>query len=730
MSYAEARMKAVAKVAERKPVALDLFQDPDHIETMESLYGCFTFNEAAMRKYLPKGVYKQLQLVIEDPQVDLDIDTANAVAHGMKEWALDHGATHFCHWFQPLTGSTAEKHDSFLDLEDDGSPIARFGGAQLIQGEPDASSFPSGGMRATFEARGYTGWDPTSPAFLLEGPAGMTLTIPSVFVSYHGEVLDKKTPLLRATDALDHAVKDLLALFDKEPLRAFPTVGSEQEYFLVDRALTALRPDLQIAKRTVLGAEPAKGQQLEDQYFGSVPPRVIAFMQELDYELYRLGIPAKTRHNEVAPSQFEIAPVFEEANLAADHNQILMASLERVARRHNFVVNLHEKPFAGINGSGKHLNWSMGTSDGENLLDPGTTPQENTQFLVVLSAVLKAVFENQGLLRAAIASSGNDHRLGANEAPPAILSVFLGAQLNKLLDEISEGKALTSEGRDAIQLGVTRLPALAKDATDRNRTSPFAFTGNKFEFRALGSSTSISTPATMLTAAVAGAVSDATRCIQKQMEEGKSLQDAAMETVTKFVKASNGVRFEGDGYSDEWVQEAEKRGLLNLRTTPEALDQYTEEKNIETLAKLGVYKAPELNALYHVELDRYVKQIEIEASLLAEIAGTMVLPAALSFAGELAQATQALAASNIDFGSGSLLKDIGGQIRSLEGGLKALREKLESIGSLEVREQAGALEKLLKSEMDEVRGACDALEGMVADRSWPLPKYREMLFPS
>ena len=729
MSYADARFRAVEVVATRMPRRNDFYGSDEGPKDLEEVFGCHTFDDAAMRKYLSKGVYEQLQRVILEPAVQLDRETANAVAHAMKEWAMEWGATHFCHWFQPLTGSTAEKHDSFLDTLE-GQPMARFSGAQLLQGEPDASSFPSGGMRATFEARGYTGWDPSSPAFLLEGPGGVTLTIPSVFVSYHGEVLDKKTPLLRATDAIDRTGKELLGLFGKQPARVFPTCGSEQEYFLVDRALAALRPDFSIAHRTVVGAPPPKGQELEDQYFGSIPERVIAFMQELDYELYRLGIPAKTRHNEVAPSQFEIAPIFEEANLSADHNQLLMATMKRIAARHDFVVNVHEKPFAGVNGSGKHLNWSIGTSEGENLLEPGDTPQENIQFMVVLSAVLRAVHHRAALLRASIGTSGNDHRLGANEAPPAILSVFLGGQLSALLDSIAAGKALTSEGRKEIHLGVSRLPSIARDTTDRNRTSPFAFTGNKFEFRALGASMSISGPAAILSAAVAEALTAATAHIKGQMEEGKELKDAALATVTAFVKESTPIRFEGDNYTEEWVKEAARRGLPNLRTAPEALDQLVTAEAKGFFTSMGVLSEVEVDAVYHVEIDRYVKQVTIEGSLLSEIGRTQILPAATAYAADLASQVRALRELEMVSETPTALREISGAIQRLSEGLGTLDKGLEEAASADERDAAGRLQAMLVGVMAEVREACDTLERHVADAYWPLPKYREMLFPN
>ncbi len=730
MTHSDARRHAQRTVGARQPRTVRPYAAQGGQLDLDQVYGSHTFGAKAQDEFLSEPVRAKLRKIIRG-SARLDRETADAVAHGMKEWALEKGATHFCHWFQPLTGSTAEKHDAFLTFSGEGKPIARFSGGQLVQGEPDASSFPSGGMRATFEARGYTGWDPSSPAFLMEGPGGLTLCIPSVFVSYHGQVLDRKTPLLRASEAADKAGRALLKLFGKTPERVYPTAGPEQEYFLIDRALVALRPDLAIAHRTVVGAEPPKGQQLEDQYFGHIPDRVIAFMAELDYELYRLGIPAKTRHNEVAPSQFEMAPIFEEANLAADHNQLMMATMRKVARRHDFEIVLHEKPFQGINGSGKHLNWSLGTSDGENLLEPGSTPGENVQFMVVLASVLRAVHQRSGLLRAAIATSGNDFRLGANEAPPAILSVFLGAQLTEAVESVVGGKSVKWQNHKVLDLGVGTLPELTKDTTDRNRTSPFAFTGNKFEFRALGASMSISGPCAYLTAAVAGALGEAVASIEGKMKEGKSRDEAAVETVVAFLKESNPVRFEGDNYSSEWVAEAKKRGLPNLRRTPEALAQLVAAENKGFLTRMGLLSEEEVEAVYHIELDRYVKQVSIEANLLSEMGRSQILPSALSYAGDLAREVKAIGEAKAGSAKAAirLLQEVTAGIDRLEAALGALDERHAKIGHDDLEAAAKALLALREDEMQEARKAADQLERVVGDGYWPLPKYREMLFP-
>src|SRR5262245_24571823 len=609
MSEGSGRLWAIREVTARS-----IRSTPELARGMKvrEIFGSNTFDETAMKQKLPKAVYHSLLETVRRGE-RLEATIANEVAHAVKEWALAKGATHFCHWFQPQTGLTAEKHDAFLTFDEQGSPMERFSGAQLIQSEPDASSFPSGGMRTTFEARGYTAWDPSSPIFIVDGPNGKTLCVPSVFISYHGDALDNKTPLLRSMEYLSERALSILRLFgDQDSSRVVPTLGPEQEYFLIDRAFHALRPDLVASGRTLVGAKPPKGQELEDHYFGSIKDRILAFMQECEHELYKLGIPVKTRHNEVAPSQYETAPIFEEANVASDHNQIVMETMSRVARRHNLACLLHEKPFAGVNGSGKHCNWSLMDSQGRNLLEPGATPERNLEFLVFLGAVLKAVHRRAGLLRAAIASSGNDHRLGANEAPPAIISVFLGEQLTRVLDALEKGELQGAAGMERIALGIRQLPEVARDNTDRNRTSPFAFTGNKFEFRAVPSSSSISIPIAVLNAAVAEALGEAEAALKGRLGQGMSLPDAVLEVVREAVGATKAVRFEGNNYAAEWVDEAQRRGLPNLRNTPEALAELVRPEARTFLARAKVFSEAESDARYHVKLERYLKDIEVE----------------------------------------------------------------------------------------------------------------------
>jgi glutamine synthetase len=695
-------------------------------------FGCNTFNQKVMAEKLPKGVYRSLLKTIRSGH-KLDQTIAAAVAHAVKEWAIEKGATHYTHWFQPNTGITAEKHDTFLTIDGDGLPIERFDASQLIQSEPDASSFPSGGMRATFEARGYTAWDPNTPIFISEGPNGKTLCIPSVFISYHGQSLDKKTPLLRSVEYLSRNALRVLKLFGKTPDHVEATLGPEQEYFLIDEAFYTLRPDLVATGRTLIGAKPPKGQELEDQYFGSIKARVLAFMQEFEHELFKLGVPVKTRHNEVAPSQFETAPVFELVSVATDHNQLTMEYLRRVAKRHNLAFLIHEKPFAGINGSGKHNNWSMATSDGENLLDPGQTPEANLQFLVCLMATLKGVHKHAPLLRASIAGSGNDHRLGANEAPPAIISAFLGDALTRVLDNIEARKVKGATGqKQVISLGISKLPEIAKDNTDRNRTSPFAFTGNKFEFRAVASSASPATPMATLNAAVGEALGEIADRIEAQLKKTKDFDKAVMEVIRQYVIETKAIRFEGNNYAEEWMVEAERRGLQNLRKTPEALAQLKTKQAKDLFKKSGVYRADELEARYHLEVERYIKDLEIEIASLKEIATTMVLPAAYKHQGNLVAAVQGLGSIGLN---GSL---IAGQVAEVEGvaqliadlkhALHALDESVEKAESDNLEKKASALAYGASDAMSAVRDACDKLEGVVDDTLWPLPKYREMLF--
>ncbi|MBX3278862.1 MAG: glutamine synthetase III [Acidobacteria bacterium] len=722
----QGRLWAIAEISRRVPRRIS------NGLKVSDYFGCNTFNAKVMAEKLPKDVHKSLVKTMNNGHV-LDQSIAAAVAHAVKEWAIEKGATHYCHWFQPNTGITAEKHDTFLTIDGDGQPIERFSASQLVQSEPDASSFPSGGMRATFEARGYTAWDPNTPIFIMESTNGKTLCIPSVFISYHGQALDKKTPLLRSVEYLSRNALRVLKLFGKTPDHVEATLGPEQEYFLIDDAFYSLRPDLVAAGRTLIGAKPPKGQELEDQYFGSIKSRVLAFMQEFEHELFKLGVPVKTRHNEVAPSQYETAPVFELVSVATDHNQLTMEMLRRVARRHNLAFLIHEKPFAGINGSGKHNNWSMATSDGENLLDPGATPSENLQFLVCLMATLKGVYKHSGLLRASIASSGNDHRLGANEAPPAIISAFLGDALTKVLDSIEAGdlRGATTE-RQVINLGIAKLPEIARDNTDRNRTSPFAFTGNKFEFRAVPSSASTATPMATLNAAVGEALGEIADAIEGRISAGEALDKAVIEVVREWVIETRAVRFEGNNYAEEWVVEAERRGLPNLRKTPEALAQLQTDAARELFTKAGVYSVDELESRYHLETERYIKDLEIEIAAMQELAATMVLPAAYKHQALLASSVGSLKAIGV---SGDLLgaqiaevEQVAGLIADLKTALAKLEAEVEAAEGEDLDKKATALAYPVSDAMAVVREACDKLENTIDDTLWPLPKYREMLF--
>jgi glutamine synthetase len=708
-----------------------------HLPT-SSYFGINTFGARQMRDKLPKDVYAKLVAAIRHGK-KLDLEIAPTVAQVIKEWAIGRGVTHFTHWFQPQTGLTAEKHDAFLNFDDDRQALESFSGSQLIQSEPDASSFPSGGLRATWEARGYTAWNPASPVFIVESGGSKTLCIPSVFIGYNGEALDEMTPLLRSSDALSERAIELLELLgDKGVQRVFTTLGAEQEYFLIDRGHFALRPDLVMAGRTLLGAPPPRGQQLEDHYFGGIPERIQACISEAEHELYKLGVPIVTRHNEVAPSQFEMAPMFEETDIAVDHNQMAMAVLRRVALRHGLQALLNEKPFAGINGSGKHCNWSLSIAadspelDGFNLLKPGKTPHQNIRFLVFLAAVLKGVHRHAGLLRAGIASSGNEHRLGANEAPPAIISVFMGGSLTAMIESIAAGKTSANAAQAMIKLGVARLPEIEKDNTDRNRTSPFAFTGNKFEFRAVGSSASIAFPIVLLNAAVAEALGEITEQIRGTMKKGKSVDDVVLAVVRQAFKETASVRFEGNNYSDEWVKEAEKRGLPNLRRTPEALEQMTSRSSRTLLNKLGILSKAELESRYHVRMERYVKDILIEMHTLKEMLDTVVLPAAFSYSGELAaSAAHAVTAGIKNVPQIDAANEVGALIEALRTRRAELVSAIEKAEELhdDLPKQAKFLTSTGADSMVAAREIADQLELTISDECWPLPKYREMLFP-
>lgn len=700
-----------------------------------SYFGCNTFNDRVMREKLPKDVYQKLRETIRSG-VRLDMDIANTVAHAMKEWAIEKGVTHFTHWFQPQTGLTAEKHDAFLEMDNDGVVLERFRGNQLVQGEPDASSFPSGGRRTTFEARGYTMWDPSSPAFIMEGPKGGILCIPSVFISYHGEALDKKTPLLRSMDAINKAALQVLRLFGNETaFRVVPTIGTEQEYFLIDQRFYHLRPDLRLTGRTLMGAQPPKGQQLEDHYFGSIKERVLAFMQEAEFELYKLGVPAKTRHNEVAPHQYELAPIFGEANVASDRNQLMMEVLKRTASRHGLALLLHEKPFAGINGSGKHNNWSMEDSDGNNLLDPGDTPEANLQFLVFLVSVLRAVHQYGDILRTTVASAGNDHRLGANEAPPAIMSVFLGELLNKILNDIKEGKAAAATEEFLIDLGLSQLPSILRDHTDRNRTSPFAFTGQKFEFRAIGSSASVSLANTVLNSAVAESLDLMVKAIKSKQKSGTDLNQAVLSTLKDAIIETEPIRFEGNNYSAEWAEEAERRGLPNIKRTGYALDALVSKKNSKLLTSQGAFTKEELESRYITKLEQYIMALEIEVETYLQMVRSQIIPAVLTYQHRLLQVVQGM--KQLDAGDQgtrhknilALLDRINRLLDQVFDDNARLENKLSECHKIEpVDKKAKAFADQIVDTLNQARQSIDALEGLVDDQLWPLPKYSEMLF--
>ncbi len=692
---------------------------PDLTVPDNQVFGSNVFSPAIQRQRLPKDVFRRLQQTLARGEA-LDTSTADAVALAMKEWALERGATHYTHWFQPLTGSTAEKHDSFYAPTGEGTALAEFSGTELIQGEPDASSFPTGGIRATFEARGYTAWDPTSPAFILENPNGALLCIPTAFASWTGEALDHKIPLLRSMDTLSKSAMRALKLFgDNAAQRVFTTVGAEQEYFLIHEQYYFERPDLITTGRTLFGAKPPKGHELDDHYFGSIPERILACMLETERELSKLGVPVKTRHNEVAPNQYEIAPVFENSNVGSDHQQLTMQVMQNVARRYGLVCLLHEKPFAGVNGSGKHNNWSMGTDTGKNLMDPGDTPHENLEFLFFCAAVIQAVNKHQGLLRASIASAGQDHRLGANEAPPAIISIFLGSELEKVFGAIERGEVGESTPGSFLGLGTPVLPPLPMHGGDRNRTSPFAFTGNKFEFRALGSSMSLSLPNTVLNTIVAEAIDDLADELEGELKRGGNLEAALPPILQKSYAASKQIIFGGDNYSEEWHVEAEKRGLLNLKATPDALPYLVDDQTTSLFEEYSVLSRRELESRFEVFLEQYVTKLNIESETAAAIAGTSLLPAAARHIAMLrdAQLPELIAEAE------ELTSALAGAIKGLESA--NLEEKQPHDDLLE---HAKYMRDTVIPAMDAVRAAADKLEKIVADDLWPLPKYSEILF--
>ena len=693
------------------------------MENLSELFGQYAFNDSMMQKRLPKETYKALKRTIEQGR-SLDPAVAGVVANAMKDWALEMGATHYTHWFQPMTGVTAEKHDAFITPLKDGKVLLEFGGKELVRGEPDASSFPSGGLRATFEARGYTAWDPTSYAFIKEG----TLCIPTAFCSYGGQALDKKTPLLRSMQALNKQALRILRLFgNTEAVRVFPTVGPEQEYFLVDKEVYRKRPDLVVTGRTLFGAKPPKGQELEDHYFGVIKPRVQAFMKDLNTELWKLGILAKTEHNEVAPAQHEMAPIFTTVNIAADHNQLTMDIMKKVADRHGMVCLLHEKPFEGVNGSGKHNNYALSTDTGVNLLDPGDTPSENAQFLVFLSAVIAAVDDYQDLMRVAVASAGNDHRLGANEAPPAIISIFLGDELNELIQSIVNASKYEAHERDQMKLGVHILPRFSRDSTDRNRTSPFAFTGNKFEFRSLGSSQSISGPNVILNTAIA----DTLMKMADELEAAEDVTAAVDALIRKTLSAHMRIIFNGNGYDQAWVEEAKRRGLLNLPTTVDALPYYVDPKNVALFERQKVFTREEVESRYEIKMETYIKVIDIEAMSMIDISRHLILPAAIAYAKDVASAInvkKSVAPELEPEAEKALLSSLNAQTNTLY----QATEKLESVlkgcdAGADMLARARYTRDQVIAAMNEVRAAGDALEGIVGKSYWPMPTYQDLL---
>jgi glutamine synthetase len=728
------RRAARSAVHLRHARSFDPPRQPDgHRSPVSAYFGRHVLDLIKLKERLPREAYQALLATLRNGK-PLGREAAETIASVAREWATSHGATHFTHWFQPMTGLTAEKHDSFIDLNvsmpGELKVLERFSGSQLIQSEPDASSFPSGGMRSTFEARGYTAWDPSSPMFLVESTNGRTLCVPSVFVSYHGESLDHKTPLLRALEALDgHALAFLKLLGDVDVQSVSSTLGCEQEYFLVDRDHFAERPDLVMCDRTLLGAASARGQQFEDHYFGSIPSRVLAFMEEMEYELHRLGVPVRTRHNEVAPMQFEMAPIFEDLNLAVDHNALAMDIMRKVALRHHFVCVLHEKPFAGINGSGKHCNWSMVTDRGENLLDPGRTPHQNLRFLAFIAVCLKAVHDHADALRWSIASANNDLRLGANEAPPAILSVFVGDLLTKIIERISSGVKVDDPEHFVIELGVGKVPLLAKDNTDRNRTSPFAFTGNKFEFRAVGSSANTAQPMMVLVAAVADALRLMTPRLEAKIKNGNGRDAAVLDLLREVYTETTPVRFEGNGYSDEWKAEAKKRGLPNLVDTPATLAALAGTDRMRFLSDLGVFSERETASRFSVSLERYLKTVQLEAETLLEMLSTFVIPAGEK---QLAESAAALAAVKGVASAPALemrVRTLAGVLGDVVSAHDTIKKALgESEGIHDELKVARLLADQVRPAMAAAREAADKLEHMVDDDLWGLPKYREMLF--
>ena len=723
MSGSKARLDAIDAVKNYQAPASIFPVD----EAPGEIFGSNVFSKSVMQKRLPKPVYKSLLATI-DHSKPLDPTVADVVAAAMKDWAMEKGATHYAHVFYPLTPLTAEKHDSFFEPGGEGAAIAEFQGKTLVQGEPDASSFPNGGLRATFEARGYTGWDATSPAYILENPNGNTLCIPTVFISMTGEALDNKTPLLRSQQAMAKQAERVLKLFGHEnPDAVVSFAGAEQEYFLIDRSFFLTRPDLLNSGRTLFGAKPPKGQEFDDHYFGAIPDRVLGYMMDCERELFKLGIPAKTRHNEVAPGQFELAPMFERSNVAADHQQLLMTTQKKVAQKHGMECLFHEKPFGGINGSGKHVNFSLGNSTEGNLLLPGDTPHENAQFLVFCGAVIRSVHKYGGLLRASVASATNAHRLGANEAPPAIISIFLGEQLADVFEQIAAGGATSSKEKGHLEIGVDTLPVLPTAPGDRNRTSPFAFTGNRFEFRAPGSLQSIAGPMVTINTILAEALDYLATELEALVDAGTEFNTAVQTVLQKVITDHGKVVFNDDGYADAWQVEAAERGLPNLRTTLDALPELITEESMELFSKYGVFNHREMHSRYEIALEQYILAIDVEAELTLEMANTMILPAAVRYQTELATNVASLKAAGVEADT-STLEEVSGSIAELRAGIAALRSEINHDDVQSAEKHAEHAQKGLLPAMDAVRKAADALEGMVADDLWPLPTYQEMLF--
>ncbi len=722
MSGNATRLQAINNVEGYVPPTASF--DPG--EAPGEIFGSNVFSKSIMQQRLPKNIFKSVMATIEHG-VKLDQSVADAVASAMKDWALEKGATHYAHVFYPLTNLTAEKHDSFLEPVSDGSTLAEFAGKTLIQGEPDASSFPSGGLRNTFEARGYTGWDVTSPAYVLENPNGNTLCIPTVFVSMTGEALDHKTPLLRSQQAMGTHAERVLKLFGhSKPGHVVSFCGAEQEYFLIDRHFFVARPDLLNSGRTLFGHKPPKGQEFDDHYFGAIPERVLGFMMDTERELFKLGIPAKTRHNEVAPGQFEIAPMFERANIAADHQQLLMTTFKSVAKKHGMECLFHEKPFAGVNGSGKHVNFSLGNADLGSLLVPGDTPHQNAQFLVFCAAVIRAVHRYGGLLRASVASATNDHRLGANEAPPAIISIFLGDQLADVFEQIAKGAATSSKGKGSMIIGVDTLPVLPTDPGDRNRTSPFAFTGNRFEFRAPGSMQSVAGPMVTINTIMAEALDYCATELETAVEAGIDFDQAVQTLLTNIITEDGAVVFNGDGYSDNWQTEAASRGLPNLKTTLDALPELIKPDAIALFEKYSVFNDREMHSRYEIGLEQYALTVSVEAKLTLELGTTVILPAAMRYQTELASNVATMKAAGVE-PSTALLEDVSSTVADLVSALADLKKGVEDHSTTSAMDEAAHMQGLLPA-MDAVRAAADTLESVVADDLWPLPTYQEMLY--